>query len=89
VDFARRLFPNHPFSVAINMINGDQQPTRPKLQRPSPSTEPERSPKASTLQAAWKNVIEFSQNLLWSPAGTEAREYLYSRGFTDSTLKSI
>jgi len=86
VDFAARLFPGEALPAAVRRIAGQEV-----LERPSrPLNAPKASPvdPAAGLLPAWKNVIEYGQSLLWSPAGRPALDYLHARGFTERTLRS-
>lgn len=50
-------------------------------------SENSQGPSKTRLYAAHKAASEFYQEQLFSPAGTVAREFLYSRGFDDAALR--
>lgn len=84
VDFAHFLYPNVPLSEAVTrMLN---LPVPDRFQKKDAQTSSKPTP---DTQSVWQNVIDYGQNMFWSPAGSQARDYLHSRGFTEKTLKSI
>lgn len=89
VDFAQRLFAGEPLPAAVQRMTGADLTALPAPRRPAAPKVPAEKSRADDLQPAWKNVIDYGQNMLWSPAGATAREYLYRRGLNDSTLHSV
>jgi DNA primase len=57
--------------------------------RPAPLAAPPDDPEPSdTWRAAGRELVERAEALLWSDAGTRARDYLHERGLTDDTLRA-
>ncbi len=73
------------FGEAVRALGGEVSAQRAA---PRPAALPKEKAYPDQWQAQWKAVIQECEQVLWSPAGARALEWLHGRGLKDETLRS-